>query len=265
MALRVDDPARLASRAAALSVPTWNERIGEGERRIPAVRAPDGTLIYLVEDSSAGTRPIWEDDFRLESGDDTPGLLGVDHAAQALAPGMLDSFVLFYRALFGLAPDAPWELPDPYGLVRSRAFTSANGSVRLPLNVSESGRTGTGRFVSAFAGAGVHHIAFAAADVAAVADAAAAAHTPLLDIPANYYEDLGARFGLEDAELEALAKRHLLYDRDAEGGSFLHAYTHAFRDRFFLEVVERRGGYSGFGAANAAVRMAAQRHQAPRG
>jgi 4-hydroxyphenylpyruvate dioxygenase len=265
MALRVDDPARLAQRAAALSVPTWNERIGEGERRIPAVRAPDGTLIYLVEDSSAGTRPIWEDDFALEPVGDAPGLLGVDHAAQALAPGMLDSFVLFYRALFGLAPDAPWELPDPYGLVRSRAFTSANGSVRLPLNVSESGRTGTGRFVSAFAGAGVHHIAFAAADVAAVADAAAAAHTPLLDIPENYYEDLGARFGLEDDELAALAKRHLLYDRDAEGGSFMHAYTHAFRDRFFLEVVERRGGYAGFGAANAAVRMAAQRHQAPRG
>jgi 4-hydroxyphenylpyruvate dioxygenase len=45
----------------------------------------------------------------------------------------------------------------------------------------------------------------------------------------------------------------------------MHAYTHAFRDRFFLEVVERRGGYAGFGAANAAVRMAAQRHQAPRG
>ena len=134
----------------------------------------------------------------------------------------------------------------------------------MPLNVSESGRTGTGRFVSAFAGAGVHHIAFAASDVAAVAEAAAAARTPLLDIPPNYYDDLGARFGLEDAELELLAQRHLLYDRDTEGGSFLHAYTHAFRDRFFLEVVERRGGYAGFGAANAAVRMAAQRHQAPR-
>jgi 4-hydroxyphenylpyruvate dioxygenase len=264
MALRVEDPACLAQRAAALSVPTWDERIGEGERRIPAVRAPDGTLIYLVEDPAAGARPIWEDDFRLDADAEVPGLLGVDHAAQALAPGMLDSFVLFYRALFGLQPSAPWELPDPYGLVRSRAFTSGNGSVRMPLNVSESGRTGTGRFVSAFAGAGVHHIAFAASDVAAVAEAAAAARTPLLDIPPNYYDDLGARFGLEDAELELLAQRHLLYDRDTEGGSFLHAYTHAFRDRFFLEVVERRGGYAGFGAANAAVRMAAQRHQAPR-
>jgi len=29
--------------------------------------------------------------------------------------------------------------------------------------------------------------------------------------------------------------------------------------RLFFEIVERRAGYSGFGAANAPVRMAAQR------
>lgn len=263
MAFRVDDPARLVARAEALRYPVWRERVGAGERRIPAVRAPDGTLIYLVEDPALGARPIWEDDFHLEPAAAEPGVLtGVDHAAQAVAPGMMDSFVLFYRALFGLAADAPWELPDPYGLVRSRAFVVPGGGVRLPLNVSESTRTGTGRFVSALAGAGVHHVAFGTADVTAAVDAAAARQAPLLDIPANYYEDLGARFGLEEAELAALQRRHLLYDRDATGGTFRHAYTHAFRERFFFEVVERRGGYGGFGAANAAVRMAAQRRSA---
>jgi 4-hydroxyphenylpyruvate dioxygenase len=258
MAFRVDAPERLVARAQALHYPVWRERTGEGERHIPAVRAPDGTLVYLVE---AGGRPIWEDDFRLDPAPAGGALLGVDHAAQAVAPGMLDSFVLFYRALFGLAPDALWELPDPYGLVRSRAFTggSAAGMVRLPLNVSESGRTGTGRFVSALAGAGVHHIAFAAADAAAAVEEAAGRRAPLLDIPENYYADLGARFGLAEEELAALARRHLLYDRDPQGGSFLHAYTHAFRDRFFLEIVARADGYAGFGAANAPVRMAAQR------
>ncbi len=264
MALRVDDPARLIARAEALSFPVWRERIGEGERRIPAVRAPDGTLVYLVEDPATGTRPIWEDDFRLEKvSPERSSMLGVDHAAQAVEPGMLDSFVLFYRTLFGLRPDAPWELPDPYGLVRSRAFIGGDGQgaglVRLPLNVSESGRTGTGRFVSALAGAGVHHIAFATSDAAAEVDAAIERDAPMLDIPENYYEDLGARLGLEDEELQELLRRRLLYDRDAAGGVFRHAYTHAFRDRFFLEIVERADGYAGFGAANAPVRMAAQR------
>lgn len=260
MALRVDDPARLIARAEALRCPTYRERVGEGERRIPAVRAPDGTLVYLVQTPRDGVRPIWEDDFHLLPGAaaEAGGLLGIDHVAQALAPGMLDSFVLFYRAVFGLVADAAWELPDPYGLVRSRAFVDADATVRLPLNVSESTRTGTGRFVSALAGAGVHHIAFATRDAAAIVDAAATRAAPLLDIPENYYEDLAARFGLEDAALAGLRERHLLFDQDAGGGVFLHAYTAPFQDRFFLEITEREGGYAGFGAANAAVRMAAQ-------
>lgn len=263
MALRVDDPERVVARAEALQYPVWRERIGAGERSIPAVRQPDGTLVYLVEDPAHGARPIWEDDFSLSPVADGPApLLGVDHAAQAVAPGMMDTFVLFYRALFGLQPEPLWELPDPYGLVRSRAFVAANGSVRLPLNVSESTRTGTGRFVSALAGAGVHHIAFAVADAAAAVDAAAARGAPLLDIPENYYEDLAARLGLEDAALAALQQRHLLYDRDAAGGVFRHAYTRQFRDRIFLEIAERSGGYGGFGAVNAPVRMAAQRRSA---
>lgn len=259
MAFKVDEPLRVIERAEALACAVWRERVGEGERRIPATRAPDGTLVYLVEDGAG--RSIWEDDFTLESPEAPPeqGFLRIDHAAQALAPGMMDSFSLFYRAVFGLEADAPWELPDPYGLIRSRAFVSADGAVRLPLNMSESGRTGTGRFVSALAGAGVHHIAFATADAEATMDAAAARGAPLLAIPENYYEDLGARTGLSDEELAGLQKRNLLYDQDGKGGTFRQAYTHAFRDRFFLELVERQGGYAGFGAVNAAVRMAAQR------
>ena len=50
----------------------------------------------------------------------------------------------------------------------------------------------------------------------------------------------------------------VLYDRDARG-EFLHFYTAAVGGRLFFEVVERRGGYDGYGAANAPVRMAAQR------
>ncbi|NKC34223.1 bifunctional sugar phosphate isomerase/epimerase/4-hydroxyphenylpyruvate dioxygenase family protein [Falsiroseomonas selenitidurans] len=263
LAFRVDDPARLMARAEALRCPTFRERVGEGERRIPAIRAPDGTLVYLVQATGPGDRPIWEDDFLLAPEATAPGALrGIDHVAQALAPGMLDSFVLFYRAVFGLAPDAPWELPDPYGLVRSRAFTGgvADGveQVRLPLNVSESTRTGTGRFVSALAGAGVHHIAFATADAAAAVQAASQRAAPLLDIPANYYADLAARFGLGEAETAALQAHHLLFDQDAAGHGFRHAYTLPFQDRFFFELAERGVGYEGFGAANAATRMAAQ-------
>jgi 4-hydroxyphenylpyruvate dioxygenase len=256
MALRVDDAERAVARAAALLAPEWHEPIGPGERRIPALRAPDGTLIYLVGPNDAD-RSIYDDDFSLfgQTGPDS-GHTSIDHVAQALPHGRMDGFVLFYRAIFGLQAEQLWELPDPYGLIQSRAMVSPDGSIRLPLNNSESRETATGRFVTAYAGAGVHHIAFATDDIVAAVERFTALGAPMLPIPPNYYDDLAARHGLEDARLAELARLNLLYDRD-ENGEFLHAYTDTFHDRFFFEIVERRG-YKDFGAANASVRMAAQ-------
>ncbi|MCG5238475.1 bifunctional sugar phosphate isomerase/epimerase/4-hydroxyphenylpyruvate dioxygenase family protein [Azospirillum doebereinerae] len=263
MAFRVDDSRRAIARAEALRCVLWRERVGEGERHIPALRAPDGTLIHLVENDAAG-RSIWEDDFHLlpDDGAASPAALtGIDHVAQALPFGRMDGFVLFYRAVFGFVPETLWELPDPYGLIRSRALVSPNAEpgrgVRLPLNISESRRTATGRFVGATAGAGVHHIAFASRDAGALVEERLAAGAPFLAIPANYYDDLAVKHPLDDDALAALKRRELLYDRD-DHGAFLHAYTDSFEDRFFFEVVERQGDYRQFGAVNAPVRMAVQ-------
>jgi len=55
---------------------------------------------------------------------------------------------------------------------------------------------------------------------------------------------------------------NVLYDED-ERGAYLQLYTPVFAERFFFEIVERRGGYAGFGAANAPVRLAAQARLAP--
>ncbi len=260
MAVRVDDAARTLARAQALLCPEWQEPIGAGERRIPAVRAPDGTLVYLVEPETNG-RSFWHDDF------DLPAELAahadleqVDHLVQALPAGRMATFVLFWRAVFGLQPQPLLETADPYGLVQSRALVSPGGKLRLALNTSDSRGTTTGRFVSAYAGAGVHHIALSTADIARTAQRLEALAAPLLPIPPNYYDDLSARFGLDDAALADLRRHGLLYDRDG-AGDFRHLYTEAFHDRFYFEVVERRGGYGGFGAANASVRAAAQFRQ----
>ena len=262
MALRVDDVPATLARAEALLCPEWQERIGPGERRIPAVRAPDGTLIYLIRPETSG-QPFWENDFDLLPGEDGPvGLLEVDHVVQALPAGRMDGFVLFWRAVFGLMPQPQLETPDPYGLVRSRALVSPSGKVCLALNASEGRGTATGRFVSAFAGAGVHHIALSTGSIAHTVAGLEALKAPLLPVPDNYYDDLQARWGLDDPALAGLQQHGLLYDRD-EGGEFWHLYTGAFHERFFFEAVQRRGGYAGFGAANASVRTAAQARQHP--
>ncbi|CAJ0701241.1 hypothetical protein R1479_03343 [Ralstonia mannitolilytica] len=255
--LKVDDAERAMERARALCCQEWRGPVGPSERSIPALRAPDGTLLYLIDDRQAD-RSIYESDFVLQSGarDDATGLASIDHVAQALPAHRLDSFVLFYRAIFGMEPEAVQEIADPYGLVKSRAMVSPDRNVRIPLNVSESGRTATGRFIAAYAGSGVHHIAFRTERLFETVEAIDRNAARMLHVPENYYDDVAARLGLDDALLARLHADGLLYDRDAHG-DFLHTYTEPFRERFFFELVQRNG-YLGYGAANAGVRMAVQ-------
>jgi 4-hydroxyphenylpyruvate dioxygenase len=77
---------------------------------------------------------------------------------------------------------------------------------------------------------------------------------PILPIPGNYYDDLAARYG---RDFGALRELNVLYDRSGDG-ELLHFYS-AREGRVFFEVLERRGGYDGYGAVNSPVRMAAQR------
>lgn len=257
VALRVDDPERAMHRAQALLCTRWEERTLPGEAYLPALRSPDGMLFYLLDPASADA--LYANDFDLRPLDpSTPaGIERIDHVAQALQPDQLGSFVLFYRTVFGLRPEAPHDLPDPYGLVSSRAMVSADRTVSFPLNVSESGRTATGRFLSAFAGAGVHHVAFATPDLVGTLERLDRREAQLLDIPPNYFDDLEVRFPLSDEAMDTLRRAQVLYDQDG-GGEYRQAFTNTFQDRFFFELVQR-DRYAGFGASNAAVRMNAHR------
>jgi 4-hydroxyphenylpyruvate dioxygenase len=257
MAFRVDDAKQAVRRAEALLCPEWREPVGRGEREIPAVRAPDGTLLYLVEPTKDGST-IHDVDFELfeESAPD-PLLTTVDHVAQALQTGRMDSFVLFYRALFGFVPEQLWEIPDTMGLIQSRTMTSPKRTIRLPLNISESRETTTGRFLTTFAGAGVQHVAMASSDIQHAIRQLVSRGARFLPIPGNYFEDIAAKWGLADAHVDMLRAHNVLFDRD-DAGDFLHAYTDPFDDRFFFEIVQRVGDYQHYGAANASVRMAAQ-------
>jgi 4-hydroxyphenylpyruvate dioxygenase len=84
---------------------------------------------------------------------------------------------------------------------------------------------------------------------------------PLLRIPGNYYEDLAARTELGPALIDRMRQLGLLYDSDDDGGELLHFYTAMAGPSMFFEMLERRGGYEGYGAANSPVRMAAQRQE----
>ena len=100
------------------------------------------------------------------------------------------------------------------------------------------------------------HVAFCTDDLVATSARLQRNGARLVPVPQNYYDDLDARLGLDAELLARLQDSQALYDRD-DDGEFLHLYTEVLGGRVFFEVVQRIGGYQGYGAANAPVRMAA--------
>lgn len=254
--LSTNDPAALLSRAEAFGCATFEERVGHAEAPMSGIRSPDGSLFYAVDDSFKAAA-----DFSREPSKATaahPPLKRIDHIGQALPEGRLETWLLFYRALFDLSPQEPWAILDPYGSVKSRALSNTSKTVRFPMTYSQGARTMVARSLHTFFGAGVNQIAFETGDIFRAAQVLRERGVPLLSIPANYYDDLAARYDLADDFVQSLREAHVLYDRDEKGGEFLHFYTRTFKNRFFFEVLQRKGGYDQYGAANASVRIAAQ-------
>ena len=137
-----------------------------------------------------------------------------------------------------------------------QAIVNGDRSLRFILNGSTATRTLSSRFISEFFGSGVQHIAFSCDDIFAAVAEMRARGAGFLDIPDNYYDDLEAKYDLAPETIAALRANEILYDRDGDA-EFFQVYTHIFEERFFFEIVQRRN-YQGFGAANAAIRLAAQ-------
>ncbi|MGQ5633970.1 MULTISPECIES: bifunctional sugar phosphate isomerase/epimerase/4-hydroxyphenylpyruvate dioxygenase family protein [unclassified Streptomyces] len=246
--LESPDPAAAARRAEALLAPVLPRRRAPGDAPLEAVAAPDGTELFFCATGRPGL-PDWRADFA--DLPDTPAAPAtrtrIDHLALTQPWHHFDEATLFHRSVLGLTAQESVDLADPYGLMRSRAVTSADGSVRIALGVGAAPADDT-----------VHaaHIALATDDVVAAARAFRAAGGRLLTVPANYHDDLAARHDLTDAELDTYRDLGILYDRDP-GGAFRHCYTETV-GRVFFELVQRDPGYQGYGAANAPVRLAAQ-------
>src|SRR5438876_7711710 len=257
IALDVDNATHTMARAEALKARTFYSPVGPGELEIPAIHGVGGSLLYFLD--VAGKN--WDTGFAaVTGGEAAPRLTTVDHISQSMPYDEMLSWLLFYTGILDLRRLPQMEIADPAGLVQSQALINGNQGLRLILNGSSATRTLSARFIHEFFGSGVQHVAFACADIFAAVKEMRARGADFLKIPDNDYDDIEAKYDLDAATMTAVRDNQILYDREGDG-EFFQIYTHIFDERFFFEIVERRN-YQGFGAANAAIRLAAQTREA---
>ncbi|WP_200330404.1 bifunctional sugar phosphate isomerase/epimerase/4-hydroxyphenylpyruvate dioxygenase family protein [Leucobacter sp. L43] len=240
----VDDTEAAMHRALGIGADEVFRRTFAGEQRLRGVASPDGTQVFWSDRPPSAS---WIQEFAGGETEHAGAAAGgaVDHINLGYSWERFDAAVLFHTSVLGLESESTAELPGPRGLVRSTVMRTPDGAVQLALNLAPPSAPALAR-----------HVAIRVDDVTDVARLARDRGLSLLRIPQNYYDDLGARFDIDPAELAELRELGLLYDRD-EHGAFVHFYTPTFGGVFF-EMVERRGGYVGFGAASTPVRLNAQ-------
>lgn len=260
--LRVSDSRQTVKRAAMLGAPVHESIVAEGELELPAVKGVGGSIVHFIDEQSDLHR-VWDIEFNpvTKTRATQPcGLRRIDHLSQTMPLDEMQSWLTYYTSTFEMEKTALTGVADPYGPILSQALSSPAGEVRLNLNGAAAQRTFADSFLEQGMTAGVQHIAFATDDIFETAERLQQTGLERLHIDGGYYTALQQHFGLDSAALARLQQHSILYDRDGEG-EYFQLYCRPIFNGFFFEIVERRGGYPGYGARNASVRLAAQVEQ----
>src|SRR5580693_7017451 len=265
MAFRVAD-ARLAyARALDLGAKPGPITAGPMELNIPAIEGIGGSLIYLVD--RYGEHTIYDVDFVPlapppqpspasgggKGGGNFPGvgLAAIDHLTHNVHRGRMQLWAEFYERLFNFREVRYFDIEGRLTGLRSKAMTSPDGQIRIPINESADDKSQIAEYLEAYHGEGIQHIALATRDIYASVEALQARGISFMSVPDTYYEAVDARVPGHGEDLTRLQRDRILIDgAPGQGqGLLLQIFTETVIGPIFFEIIERKGN-EGFGEGN---------------
>jgi 4-hydroxyphenylpyruvate dioxygenase len=250
MAFRVPDAAAAFRRAIDLGATPVPNPVGPMELNIPAIEGIGGSLIYLVD--RYGDRTIYDVDFvPLQPSEPVTraGLTVIDHLTHNVHRGRMDHWAGFYERLFGFREVRYFDIEGRKTGLLSRAMTSPNGKIRIPINESQDDKSQIEEYLREYRGEGIQHIALATDDIYATVDALRASGVEFQDTPDTYYEGIPDRVHGHRESIDELRKRRILIDGSGEEGILLQIFTRNVIGPIFFEIIQRKGN-EGFGEGN---------------
>ena len=134
----------------------------------------------------------------------------------------------------------------------SKVMSNGNGYVKFPINEPAEGKkkSQVEEYLDFYGDEGVQHVAIATNNIVETVTDLQNRGVEFLKVPATYYDDLEARVGKIEEDMEPLKQLGILVDRDDEG-YLLQIFNKPVEDRptLFYEIIQRKGAKS-FGAGN---------------
>jgi len=187
---------------------------------------------------------------------DEVGIQLVDHIVGNVELGKMNYWCDFYRDVMGFERYITFDDKDistEYSALMSIVMSDGGHNIKFPINEPAEGKGGKSQiqeYIDFYRSAGAQHVALLCKDVRHTVAKLQANGVEFLRVPDTYYEEMPARVGPIDEDVEELKRLGILVDRDDEG-YLLQIFTKPVEDRptVFYEILQRKG-CKGFGKGN---------------
>jgi 4-hydroxyphenylpyruvate dioxygenase len=255
MAFRVRDAGKALKGAIERGAREVRGAVGPMELNIPAIEGIGGSNLYLVD--RYGAHEIYDVDFVAIEGaaererEASAGLTYIDHLTHNVQRGNMQTWADFYQRVFNFREIRYFDIEGKVTGLISKAMTSPDGKIRIPLNESQDDRSQIEEFLHDYKGEGIQHVALGTEDIYRTVDRMRAQGVGFQDTPETYYEGIAARVPGHGEDLARLRERRILIDgAPTQGqGLLLQIFTQNVVGPCFFEIIQRKGN-EGFGEGN---------------
>lgn len=252
MGFRVRDAGRAYARALELGAEPHEAAVGPMELNIPAIKGIGGSVIYLVD--RYGDRSIYDVDFVPTDPSKGfehagAGLTDIDHVTHNVFRGNMDKWAGFYEKLFNFREIRYFDIEGKLTGLKSRAMTSPDGKIRIPINESSDDKSQIAEYLDAYRGEGIQHIALGTRDIYESVEMLAGQGVAFQDTIDTYFDLIDARLPGHGENVQRLRADRILIDGAADEGLLLQIFTQNAIGPIFFEIIQRKGN-QGFGEGN---------------
>ncbi len=184
----------------------------------------------------------------------------LDHLTHNVGRGRMDVWTGFYERIFNFREIRYFDIKGEYTGLFSRALTSPDGKIRIPINESADEKSQIEEYLHAYKGEGIQHMACGCHDVYATVEALRGRGLRFMPSPpATYYEKVDARVPGNGEDLARLQRNGILLDGEgavalgAKEGTMTKVLLQIFSANaigpIFFEFIQRKGD-EGFGEGN---------------
>ena len=260
MAFRVVDAGHAYRRAIEMGAEPAHDVLALD---VPVVKGIGGSLLYFVDRYGEKGSPYDAEFAWIGAPDPKPegdGLFYLDHLTHNVGRGRMNVWSGFYERIFNFKEIRYFDIKGEYTGLFSRALTSPDGKIRIPINESADATSQIEEYLHAYKGEGIQHLACGCRDIYATVETLRSRGLRFMPSPPDtYFERVEERVPGHGEPLDRLRRNGILLDGEgaiavgSEVGQLTKVLLQIFSATaigpIFFEFIQRKGD-EGFGHGN---------------